>query len=68
MNQAQYKLVKFFLDFPMVTPKKLAKAWNIPFDLVRRAAVARDYKHFQEIPDEDITLLFDQLFGTKKAA
>lgn len=63
MNQAQFKIVKFFLEFPLVTPKKLAKAWKLDPMLVNRAAVARDYDHFQEIPDEDIGLLMKNLFG-----
>lgn len=65
MNESQFKIVKTFLDGFKVPAKKLAKAWKIDFQLVMRAAAARNYEHFQEMPDEDVSVLFEQLFGQK---
>lgn len=63
MNESQFKLVKTFLDGFKVPAMKLAKAWKIDSKLMRRAAVARNYEHFCDMPDEDLDLLGEQLFG-----
>jgi hypothetical protein len=68
MNATQFKVVKFMLDFPTITPPILVKAWNnlgtkITLEEVNKAAVSRDHKHYTEIPEEDVSLLMKNLFG-----
>lgn len=63
-NKFQYDLVKTFLGFPFVTPKKLAKKWNIPLQEVLRVQATVNYEQYasDDTPLEDLMLNF---FGAK---
>lgn len=58
MNEAQYKIVKTWLNDFKIPPRKLATAWKIELPLVKRVAATITYEDFVSMPEEDILTFF----------